>query len=68
MGSGVKAPAPTHCEVCGAALEPGKWGRCYDCGKVCCRACKGEGHHLCNACWNTPDGVEADRLLEGGAT
>lgn len=54
-------PPPTRCERCGAALEPGAWGRCYDCGRICCRACKGEGYHLCHACWNTPDGVEADR-------
>jgi len=55
---------PIFCEVCGTPLKPGNWGRCYVCNRACCRACKGEGYHLCNACWNTPDGIEADRITE----
>lgn len=53
-------PAPTHCEQCGKPLAGAAWGRCYDCGRVCCRECKGEGYNLCQECYYTDDGKMAD--------
>lgn len=51
-----------QCEQCGQPAP--EWGKCYDCGKVCCRACKPAGYHLCLKCWNTEDGMEADKDLK----
>lgn len=53
-------PAPKHCEKCGKPIAGAPWGRCYDCGSVCCRTCKGEGNNLCWTCWDTKDGRLAD--------
>ncbi len=57
VGSDMKS-----CEQCGRPVAPGEWGRCLDCGKVCCRECKGKGLHLCNKCWDSDDGREADKI------
>lgn len=48
------------CERCRRPVTGRDSARCYDCNKLLCRACKPEGMHLCNACWNTEDGIQAD--------
>lgn len=46
-----------RCERCG---RTGPVAQCYVCGKWLCRSCKPhEG--VCRECWETPDGIEADR-------
>ena len=50
-----------RCEICGRFCGR-QWGRCFDCNRLCCRACKPAGYHLCTRCWDTADGREADAL------
>jgi RecJ-like exonuclease len=50
---------------CDRCHGQGRVGRCPVCGRVCCRACKPEGAHLCWECWNTKDGKEADKQEAG---
>ena len=54
--------AKPHCQRCG---RTGPVARCCVCGRWLCRACKPEGAHLCWRCWNTKDGIEADKQEAG---
>lgn len=48
------------CERCGAV---GPLARCLDCGLWLCQRCKAHPG-LCPKCWNTKDGMEADRVTQ----
>lgn len=52
--------AKPHCQRCGRG---GPVARCYVCGLWLCERCKAHPG-LCPRCWNTKDGMEADRVAQ----